>query len=275
VSSGAKRWSVNILDQTGTTAQDWGTASSPLISGNFIFAQTGQGGPIAVAVDRAGGEIAWKSDATGTAGYASPILADVEGTPQLIVFGGKSAYGMDPATGKTLWEHGWTTSYNVNASTPVCRDGKLFLTSGYGSGAVLLQLSKNAPPRQLWQSKQAQSRFQPTILDGDALYVNSEGGAGGTFMCLDWNTGNLLWKDDANQLKLGLGGTFVRIPGDRMITLGDRGRLSLAHVTPKGVEVISGAKTLDGTEIWATPLIYGGRLYVKGPQELVCYDVGK
>ena len=44
-------------------------------------------------------------------------------------------------------------------------------------------------------------------------------------------------------------------------------------MTPKGVEVISGTKILDDSQIWATPLIYGGRLFVKGEQELVCYDI--
>jgi outer membrane protein assembly factor BamB len=272
VTSGAKRWSVNVLKETGTTAQDWGTASSPLISGNFVFVQTGQGGPVAVAVDRADGKLAWKSQAAGNAGYASPVLANVEGAAQLIVFGGKALYGMDPATGRTLWEHPWATSYDVNASTPVHRDGRVFITSGYGVGAAVLQLSGSGPPKQVWQSKQAQSRFQPAILDGDALYVNSESGGSGTFTCLDWNTGNVLWKDD-NQLKLGLGGSFVRIPNDRMITLGERGTLSLASVTPHGLNVISSARLLEGTEIWAVPLIYGGRLYVKGTQELVCYDL--
>jgi outer membrane protein assembly factor BamB len=269
VKNGEPSWTVNILSATNTTPLDWGTASTPLVHGDLIYMQTGQGGPVAVAVNRADGKVAWTSEAKAIAGYAAPILADVEGSPQLIIFGGKAVYGMDPTSGKTIWQHTWSTSWDVNASTPVYRDGKLFLTSGYGSGAVMLQISKGSPPKELWQSKQAQSRFQPATLDGEAIYVNSEG----TFTCLGWNDGKLLWKGDSNQLKLGLGGSMVRLPGERMLTLGERGKLSLSKMTPKGMNYVSGFTAVEGTQVWSTPLIYGGRVYVKGEKELVCYDI--
>jgi outer membrane protein assembly factor BamB len=269
VASGNQRWTINILAETGATPLDWGVASTPLVSGNLVFVQTGQGGPVAIAVNRANGSISWRSEAQTLSGYASPILVDVEGSPQLVVFGGKRIYGMDPQDGRTLWDYQWNTSYDVHASTPIYRDGRLFLTSGYGSGSVMLQLSKNSAPKELWQSKFAQSRFQPAILDGDAIYANSEG----KMTCLGWNDARLFWQDADNKLKLGLGGSFVRIPGDRMITLGERGWLTLAKITPAGIDVISTAKGVEGTQVWSMPLIYGGRLYVKGEQELVCYDI--
>jgi outer membrane protein assembly factor BamB len=269
VATGNQRWSTNVLTENNATALDWGVASSPVVSGNLVFVQVGQGGPVAIAVNRSNGSIAWKSQAASLSGYAAPILVDVKGSPQLIVFGGKAVYGIDPQDGRTIWEHPWATSYDVHASTPIYRDGRLFITSGYGTGSAMLQIDKNAPPKELWQCKFAQSRFQPAILDGDALYVNSEG----KMTCLGWNDARLFWQDDANKLKLGLGGSFVRIPGDRMISLGERGQLTLAKVTPAGIEVISSFKGPEGTQVWAMPLIYGGRLYCKGEQEFVCYDI--
>ena len=268
--SGAKRWTTNILDETGATALDWGTASSPLVSGNLIYVQVGQGGPVALAIDRTNGKIAWRSEAVGIAGYASPILVDVEGTPQLVVFGGKAVYGMDPATGRTLWQHNWTTSWDVHASTPIYHDGRVFITSGYGTGAVMLQLSSSGPPTEVWKNERAQSRFQPAVLDGDTIYLNSESNK--SLMALNWADGKVLW-EDSNSLKLGLGGSFVRIAGDRVIAVGERGTASLARATPAEFKLISSAKLVEGTEVWAMPLIYGGRLYVKGQQDFVCYDI--
>jgi outer membrane protein assembly factor BamB len=269
LASGNARWTKNVLAETGATPLDWGVASSPLVSGNLVFVQAGQGGPVAVAINRSTGSIAWRSEVSSLSGYAAPLLVDVDGTPQLIVFGGKAVYGMDPQTGRTIWEHKWNTSYDVHASTPVYRDGRLFITSGYGTGSAMLELSKNGPPKELWQSKFIQSRFQPVTLDGDALYANSEG----KMTCLGWKDAKLFWQDDANKLKLGLGGSFVRIPGDRMISLGERGTLTLSKITPAGIDVISSFKGPEGTQIWSTPLIYGGRLYAKGEQELICYDL--
>jgi outer membrane protein assembly factor BamB len=269
LATGSAKWTVNVLRETNTNALDWGTASTPLVTSDRIYVQTGQGGPVAVAVNRADGAIVWRSQAINIAGYASPILADVQGQTQLIIFGGKAAYGMDPQSGKTYWEFPWSTSWDVHATTPVYRDGKLLLTSAYGTGGVMLELSANAPPRELWRSKQVQSRFQGVIVEGDLIYANSEK----TMTCVNWNTGALVWRDDADKLKLGIGGSFVRIPGDRMIALSERGQLALARVTPQGIDVSFSKRLLDGTEIWATPLVYGGRLYVKGDRELVCYDI--
>lgn len=268
VATGAARWKLNILDETNTTPQDWGTASSPLIDGNRVFVQGGQGGSVALAIDRADGSIAWQSEATGIGGYAHPILANVDGQRQLIVFAGKAVYGMDPADGKTLWSHPRTTNYDVHASTPVFRDGHLFLTSHYGTGSIMLKVNAGgAAP--LWERKEIQSRFQPAILDGDALYLNSDG----KLTCLKWPTGETLWTDTTDALKLGDGGSFVRLQDQRVIALGQRGRLTLARATPEKLEPVSAFDALDGAQIWATPLVYGGRLYVKGEQELVCYDI--
>ena len=267
VATGTPRWTTNILNETGTTALDWGMASSPLVDGNRIFVQAGQGGSVALALHRATGKIIWKSEATGIAGYAHPVLVDVDGTGQLIVFAGKAVIGMNPENGKTLWQEPWKTNYDVHASTPVYRDGDLFVTSAYGTGAGMLKVTGSGASRQ-WEKKEVQSRFQPALLDGDALYLNSEG----TMTCLSWPDGKTLWKD-ATSLKLGEGGSLLRLPGDRMIALGQRGLLTLARATPDKLEVISAAEVLDGAQIWATPLVYGGRLYLKGEQELVCYDI--
>jgi outer membrane protein assembly factor BamB len=268
LATGAARWTANILNLTNTTGQDWGTASSPLVEGDRVFVQGGQGGSVALAFNRADGSILWQSEATGIGGYAHPVRVDVEGTPQLIVFGGKAVYGMNPDDGKTLWSEPWNTPYDVHASTPVYRDGYLFVTSAYGTGAMMLKLTPGGASRQ-WERKDVQSRFQPAILDRDALYVSSEG----KMMCLSWPDGKPLWTDEDNKLKLGIGGSFVRLPGDRIISLGERGRLTLARATPEKLEVISTADALDGAEIWTMPLVYGGRLYLKGEQELVCYDI--
>ena len=266
--TGEPRWTTNILDQTNTAPLDWGMASSPVVDGNRIYVQAGQGGSVALAVDRGTGEILWKSQATGIAGYAQPVLADVGGQQQLLVFAGKAVYGMNPQDGKTLWSQPWTTPYDVNASTPVYRDGNLFVTSAYNTGAGMFKVSPDGASLQ-WSKKDVQGRFQPALLDGDALYVNSEG----TLMCLSWPDGRTLWKDDENQLKLGVGGSLLRLEDNRMIALGERGHLSLSRATPEMLEVISAATVLDGAQIWAMPLAYGGRLYLKGEQELVCYDI--
>ena len=73
---------------------------------------------------------------------------------------------------------------------------------------------------------------------------------------------------------LGMGGSMLRVDGDKLILLSQSGRLSLAKATPQGFERISSVPdVVEGGEVWTTPAIHDGRLYIKGERELVCIDI--
>jgi hypothetical protein len=61
--------------------------------------------------------------------------------------------------------------------------------------------------------------------------------------------------------------------GDRLLIMSERGKLSLTRATPAGIELLGQAEVVEGKEVWATPVLYGGRLYVKGRQELICLEL--
>ena len=267
LASGKPRWKLHVLKTTGSRNMGWGTASSPLLVGDNIVVQSGKDKAVALAVRKTDGQVAWQSEARGNGGYAHPVLADVNGKPQLVVFAGEGPVGMDPDTGKTLWTEAWKTSYDVNASTPIYRDGHLLVTSEYGRGAMMLKLDGNGATK-LWESKEVQSKFPGTVLDGDALYANSSG----TIKCMHWPDGKILWEARDPKLRLGAGGSIVRA-GDKLLTMSERGKLSLAKATPAGIELLSQADLFDGSDVWSTPLVYGGRLYAKGVSEFVCFDL--
>jgi outer membrane protein assembly factor BamB len=265
---GAERWRLNVLKETGSSAIGWGMASSPLVAGNLVYVQSGIGGAVAVAVDKTSGKVAWRSEATGKGGYAHPILADVAGTPQLVVFAGEAIVGMDPQSGRTLWRYPWQTSFDVNSTTPIYRDGRLFVTSEYDHGCAQLALSANDATK-VWENKNVLGKFPGAILDGDCIYANSAG----TLVCVSWADGSLKWRASDTKLRLGIGGSLVRGPDGRMILLSERGKMSFVRATPAGVELIGQGEGVEGKEVWATPCVYGGRVYAKGGQELVCVDL--
>ena len=272
LATGQPRWRVNVLSITGSSNLAWGTASSPLVTADAVYVQSGKGGAIAVAVRKDDGSVLWQSEARGVGGYAHPILVDAAGQQQLIVFGGKAVYGMNPATGKTLWQEPWETSYDVNSTTPVYRDGHLFVSSEYNHGSMMLRLSSagGAPSAEkLWENKEIQGKFPGMVLDGGALYANSAG----TLKCMSWPDGKILWAATDPRFRLGIGGSFVRFGGDKLLTLSERGKLSIVRATPQGVELLAQADILDAREVWSTPLLYAGRLYAKGDAELICFDL--
>lgn len=265
--TGKPRWHLNVVKTTGSRLLGWGVASTPLIVGNLLYVQSGKDGSIAVAVDKNTGSVVWQSEARGVGGYAHPILVDVGGRQQLVLFGGEAVLGVDPATGKTLWSEPWQTSYDVNAATPIYRGGHLLVSSEYGHGSMMLKLDGNGVTK-LWEHKEIQSKFPNLILDGDAVYANSAG----TIKCMSWPDGRILWECKDRDLRLGAGGSLLRV-GDRLLAMSERGKLSIAKASPDGIQLLAQAQVLDGREVWASPLLYGGRLFAKGDTELICFDL--
>jgi outer membrane protein assembly factor BamB len=267
LTTGQNRARINILTATGSRNLHWGVACNPLVTEAHIYLQAGEGGPTAVAVRRDCTGIAWESEARETAGYANPILADVSGTRQLIVFASQSVYAMDPGTGRTIWQEPWATKHEVNCTQPVFADRHLWITSAEGQGSMMLRLYDRSAER-VWTNRDAQCYFQPPILDRGYAYLNSLG----TLKCFRFPEGTLVWEAKDPALRMGWGGSMVRV-GDRLLLMSSRGRMSVAQATPAGVRLLAKAQVFEGSEIYATPLIYGGRVYARGQDELVCFDL--
>ena len=264
---GSEIWHTNVLRELGERILQWAEASSPLVTDKVVYVQGGRGGPTAVAIDKETGKIVMKSQSTSMGGYAAPIIADVQGTKQLVVFGNEQVIGMNPESGKTIWSFPWSNRAHVNAATPNYRDGYLFISSDYQTGCMILKLTPDGATK-AWQNKVIQEKFQPGILDGDYLYTNS----GGTIKCMHWPDGKIAWEANDPKLRLNEGGSLVR-DGDKLIAMSERGKLSLVQAMPKSWKLISQVQMFDFLKTWSTPLIYRGKLYCMGEDTLVCLDI--
>ena len=269
LADGKEVWRVNVLDATKTKLIQWGCAASPLIVGDRIFVQTGEGGPIAIAVNKNTSKVEWKSEPRTKAGYAPLVYADVKGKPQLFIFAGNALGALDPETGKTIWSDNFPTKYDVNAATPVYKDGRVLFTAEYDTGRAAMYEVSDKKWKKVWENKNLKSRFQPVILDDGFVYGNN----GGTLVCIKWDDGRLAWQAKDKPMQLGVGGSILRAAGDKLVMMSERGKLSLARATPKGYELLGQTQLFDAQQIWASPLLYDGKLYCKGRDEFVCLDV--
>ena len=112
-------------------------ANSPLLFNNTILLPIGDRGQALGAFNPDTGALLWKA---GHAKYspASPIVIDVDGQKQVVLFGGDRIVGLDPSNGTELWNHPHSTDWGLNISTPVWNpsDHLLLFSSAYGTGSA-------------------------------------------------------------------------------------------------------------------------------------------
>src|SRR6185436_2185474 len=125
---------------------DWGISTSPLVEGNLLIVNVGGSNNRSVmAFDKKTGKPVWSSQSDG-AGYSAPIAITVGGVRQIIVFTAGAVVSLAPTDGRLYWRVPWRTDYNVNAATPIFfPPDKLFISSGYGTGAALFQIKAAGP----------------------------------------------------------------------------------------------------------------------------------
>jgi len=113
-----------------------GEGSSPVLYGDKLLINWDhEGKSFAAALDKRTGEPIWKVDRTEVTSWATPIVVEHAGKPQVIISGTSRIRGYDLATGKVLWECGGLSA-NVVAS-PVSDGEMVFAGSSYDKRALL------------------------------------------------------------------------------------------------------------------------------------------
>ena len=117
--AGKQRWQRNLQDDYGAYTIWWGHANSPVIYGDTVISVCMQDSLADVATvkrpatwspttctrAKSGGKAPRMTGAPSEQGdaYTTPVLAEVEGRPQLVVMGANQLDAYDPANGKQLW----------------------------------------------------------------------------------------------------------------------------------------------------------------------------
>lgn len=262
VRSGAKLWSVDLVSDLKGKHPTWGYAGPPIIDGEKLVVGTGGTAGLA-ALDRKTGKMLWTGGVGGLAGYGPPMKATISGKTQYVVFGGSCVYGADAASGKVLWQTPWSTSYDVNASTPVVAGNFVFITSGYGTGCELVKVS-GSQAEVAWKSKDMQSHFNsPVYLDG-YLYGTSDPG---NLVCMSIKDGRVAWKQSGFEK-----GGVAAVDGTIIAVDGRGGDVVMVSASPSGYKELGRFKPLGG-QSWSPPVIADGKLLIRNTTALACLDL--
>lgn len=283
--SGKLRWRRNFgRDFGGRMSTSWRFSESPLVDGEKLLCTPGAADAKVVALDKKTGKTIWKSAVPSLgrkgrsgAAYASIIAAEVDGVRQYVQLVGKGLIGVAAKDGKFLWGYNRIANSTANIPTPVVRGSHVFCTTSYGTGAVLLELSREGdgvrakevyflPPNVF------ENIHGGVVLVGDHLYAAKGHKYDHEPICIEFRTGKVVWKAPK---PLGRLSCAVLYADGHLYFRYEGGTMALVEATPEGYRLKSTWKPSSGGRgrTWAHPVIHEGKLYLRHGDELACYDV--
>ena len=170
--TGKVLWQVNVLKQFGGSNITWGLSESPLVLSDRILVNAGAPGASIVALRKTDGSLIWKSQ-RDVAGYSSAILQQVGAVRQAVYFTGQRALGINVDNGQLLWSYDRVSNNTANIATPIARGNRVFLSSAYGTGAALLEMTAGnggVSAREVYFTREMRNHHASSVLVGDYLY---------------------------------------------------------------------------------------------------------
>jgi outer membrane protein assembly factor BamB len=281
VRDGKVIWQRSLKGDFGGNVPTWSYRESPLVDGDKVICTPGGEDATLVALDKLTGKTIWRSQVPGSpnAAYASAIAINFDGRRQYVQLTQKALVGVAASDGKFLWRYDRpANSHGINCSTPIYHDGLVFAASAYDAGGGLVKLSKNADggvkAEELYFSRKMQNHHGGMILFDGCLYGANGGNEGGALVCLDFQTGKVLWDERDDAERRAPKGSVALADG-RLYYRTETRTMLLIEPNPKQYIERGRFDQPDRSQqpAWAHPVIANGKLYLRDQDVLLCYEV--
>lgn len=269
--SGEKVWSKNLLDDYTVKASFFGVGTTPLVEGKLLLVNVGGEGVGVVALDVETGKEKWRATEDG-ASYSSPIAATIAGARHVFFLTRAGVVSLDPTTGQVRFSKRWRSRIDasVNAAMPVLLGGDhLFVSSSYGTGALVLKVRKNGAD-EVWKNTTSLScHFGTPVAVGEQLYgIEGRQEAGASLRCIDWKTGKVRWTE------AGYGCGDAVAAGKKLFAMTEGGELVLLAANADKHDEKARARVL-GSSFRSHLALADGLLYARDDRRLVAWKVKK
>lgn len=258
---GLVRWTVDFMEQFGSTLPRWGYSTSPLILGDLVLMEVGGKEERAFAAfHKDSGELSW-AGGKGDAAYTSPIAAMIDGQVQIIHPNARNLYAFSDQ-GDTLWVHTMPIG-NPMASPLFIPPDRVFVSANNGSGSFLLKV-KDGQIEEVFQSSAMKNDWSSSVyLDGHIYGFNLA-----SLQCISVADGQRKWH------RRGLGKGSLILVDDKLIVLSDTGVLAMVEAAPEGFVELGSVQAIEGRS-WTAPSYAGGRVYVRNHTEMACFELNR
>jgi outer membrane protein assembly factor BamB len=242
-------------------------AFSPMVDGgHVIFHLGGNDKGALTAFDLNTGAVRWSWTGDGP-GYASPVVATIDGVRQVITPTQAKIVGVDASTGALLWERPMVHQFTSNSITPIV-NGLTVIVAGTGPlfAFAVARRGGQWTTEQIWENTELPLRYTTPVVAGDVLYGLS-GRNAGQYYAMDARTGKTLWTSDGRQAAH----ASMARAGDLLFSLESDGELVVARNSQIAFELVRRYK-VSPNETWAQPAITGNRVFVKDVTSLTLWS---
>ncbi len=277
--TGEEVWRVSFKNDFAGRVPGWGYSESPTVDGDRLIVSPGSKEALLVALDKKTGKVIWKTpspDGRAGAGYASVVVSHAAGVKQYVNLLGRGIVSVD-VDGKFLWAYDRIANGTANIPTPIVKDDFIFCSTGYGTGAALLQVVKRDAKLEIEEvyflnAKDMQNHHGGMILVGDHVYCG-HGHNAGLPLCIEMATGKAAWKPGRGA---GSGSAAIVAADGHLYFRYENGVMALVEATPEEYRLKGSFKlaSVKGKS-WPHPVIAGGRLYLRDQSTLMVYDVAR
>ena len=281
----------------------WAITQCPLVYGDLLIIASQAPEAGVLAYDKLTGDLIWKTPSLGPVGYVSPAIVKVDGADHVVMVtassGGRGGIpvtpgkivGIDPVSGKELWEYtDWVCVIPIPSAVDA-GDNRVLVVGGYELGAVMIKVEKKEDGSystiELFKTEEFGDQTKAPILYNGyfyAQYGTNNKRDGLTCMNMD---GEIMWKTkrdpDFNK------GSMILADGLILATDGTKS-LYLIEPDPSGFRSLASAELLgEGgisddpratrfggtTQNWAPIALSDGKLLIRDQTRMICVKVAE
>jgi outer membrane protein assembly factor BamB len=305
VKDGKILWQRSLTQDFGGRVPTWSYQESPLVDGDKVVCTPGGPDATLVALNKLTGKTIWKSQVPGGAGggpggpgrrpggfgggrggfggsgaaYASAIAIDFEGQREYVQLTARALVGVRASDGRFLWRYDRPANrMGINCSTPIYQNGLVFAASAYGAGGGLVRLTRDGKEGvkadEVYSTRKMENHHGGMILCDGCLYGANGGNGGGFLVCLDFQTGKVLWDERDSPERRAPKGSVALADG-RLYYRTEDGTMILIEPNPKRYVERGRFRQPDRSDApaWPHPVIANGKLYLRDQDVLLCYEV--
>jgi outer membrane protein assembly factor BamB len=203
--AGKPLWSRDL----GVQRHTWGYGSSPVIRGGLCLLNFGPGNrTFLVAVDKATGKTVWQHEEPSTYGkpqpegkggpvyvgsWATPVIAAIEGSDQVLLSWPRRLAAYVPATGREIWTCAGLSP--LAYPSPLVSGDTVVAMSGFSGAALAVRAGGEGDitaTRRLWHVVSTPQRIGSGVIHEGHIYIHNDPA---TAQCLELATGKVVWEE--------------------------------------------------------------------------------